>query len=346
VAPGASEVGAACGSGAYAASDAALDRIEVGRAPGGEWPGQAYVVAMRGCDNFCAYCVVPYVRGPERSRRPDVILEEARRLVGGGVREITLLGQAVNRYRAESGGRTWDLADLLAAVAAVPDLARLRFVTSHPGAMTPRLALAFRDVPRLMPHLHMPAQSGSDAVLARMNRGYTAAEYAARVAMVREAAPGVAVVSDFIVGFPGETEADFEATLDLARRMRFAAAFVFKYSPRPGTAAARQFPDDVPADQKRRRHQALSEAIAAIAAEENRQFVGRRVRVLVEGASPRPNPSAAGRRLRPGWGQLRGRTPCHRLVVLDGPPELIGREVEAEVVEAGAVTMFGRIPEE
>ena len=343
-----------------AASDAALDRIAVGRAPGGEWPGQAYVVAMRGCDNFCAYCVVPYVRGPERSRRPDVILEEARRLVDGGVREITLLGQAVNRYqaappqsgaspwrgRAESGGRTWDLADLLAAVAAVPDLARLRFVTSHPGAMTPRLALAFRDVPHVMPHLHMPAQAGSDAVLRRMNRGYTAAEYAARVAMVREAAPEVAVVSDFIVGFPGETAADFEATLDLVRRMRFAAGFVFKYSPRPGTAAAREFPDDVPADQKRRRHQALSEAIAAIAAEENRRFVGRRVRVLVEGASPRPNLHAAGRRLRPGWGQLRGRTPCHRLVVLDGPPELIGREVEAEVVEAGALTLFGRIPEE
>jgi len=332
---------------AFGDSDADLDRLAIGRPPAGEWPGHAYVVAMRGCDNFCAYCVVPYVRGPERSRAPDDILAEVRRLVDGGVREVTLLGQAVNRYRAVSGGRPYDLADLLAAVADVPGLVRLRFVTSHPGAMTPHLAQAFRDVPRVCPHLHMPAQAGSDAVLARMNRGYTAAEYADRVAMVREVAPDVAVVSDFIVGFCGETDADFEATVDLARRLRFAAGFVFKYSPRPGTVAARQFPDDVPTAEKRRRHQVLSDTLAAIAAEENRRLVGRRVRVMIEGASPRPNlnQTGPGRCRRPGWQQLRGRTPCHRLVVLDGPPQRIGHEVEADLVDAGALTLFASLAE-
>jgi len=364
----------------FAASDKALDDIEIDRLVGPALRAQAYVVAMRGCDNFCSYCVVPYVRGPERSRDPQSILQEVRRLVGKGALEITLLGQAVDRYRAESGGRTWDLADLLAAAAGTPGLRRLRFITSHPAAMTAPLARVFRDVPRVCPHLHMPAQSGSDAVLERMNRGYTAAEYLEKVALVREACPEVAVVSDFIVGFPGESHRDFDATMDLARRVRFAGGFVFKYSPRPGTSGAKRFADDVPAAEKRRRNNELLALISQISEEENRRFIGRRVSVLVEGLAPRPHLNK--REASPASGeasgeqaprqnvsvlpftphsalssslslraegrtphslQFRGRTPCNRLVVLDGPPDLIGREVDADILDAGALTLFGKL---
>ena len=254
-------------AGAFAATDDALDGAEIRRLLGPESRGHAYVTVMRGCDNFCTYCVVPNVRGPERSRPPRSILEEVRRLVGQGAREIAFLGQAVNQYAAEEDGRLWDLADLVARAAETPGLDRLSFITSHPRAMTGRLAAVFRDVPAVVPYLHMPAQSGSDAVLARMNRGYTAAEYEDRVARVRVVRPGIAVESDFIVGFPGETADDFEATLALVRRVRFAGAFVFKYSPRPGTPAAARYPDDVPAAEKRRRHGALLTLVKEIARE-------------------------------------------------------------------------------
>ncbi|MBE3070828.1 MAG: tRNA (N6-isopentenyl adenosine(37)-C2)-methylthiotransferase MiaB [Planctomycetes bacterium] len=372
--------GPAGGPAAFAALDAALDAAEAARPLGGPSPGHAYVAVMRGCDNFCAYCVVPHVRGPERSRPPAAVLDEVRRLAAQGARQITFLGQAVNQYAAREAGRAWDLADLLAATAAAaPGLARLGFITSHPRAMTPRLARVFGDVPRVVPYLHMPAQSGADAVLARMNRGYTAAEYADRVALVRAARPEVAVASDFIVGFPGETAADLEATLGLVRQVRFSAAFVFKYSPRPGTAAA-GWSDDVPAAEKARRHKALLDLVHEIAAEENRRLVGRRVAVFVEGPSPRPNLDAAHRlsrggcesprggsppgatggiigrggsphpprtnqaAARPGWVQLRGRTPCNRIAVFDGPPDLAGSEVEVTVTDASPLTLFASLP--
>jgi tRNA-2-methylthio-N6-dimethylallyladenosine synthase len=367
---------------AFAASDAALDEAEVrrplcGSSPGSPGrrcgkPGQAYVVAIRGCDNFCSYCVVPYVRGPERSRAPSAILEEVRRLVGQGARQITLLGQAVNQYAAQEGGRRWDLADLLAEAAQTPGLARLAFITNHPRAFDERLARVFRDVPGVCPYLHMPAQSGSDAVLERMNRGYTHGQYLDRVAMARAVRPDLAVASDFIVGFPGETEAEFEATCDLVRRARFSGAFVFKYSPRPGTLAAREFPDDVPDAEKRRRNNALLALVEEITAEENRRFVGRTVRVFVGEISPRgrqvedstrrgylqtrrasaaakrgfefSNPQSAGvyppRAGTPHSLQLRGRTPCNRIVVFDGPPSLVGTEVDVRVVDSTPLTLF------
>ena len=256
------------GAEAFAALDEALDGVEVRRLLGRPSAREAYVTVMRGCDNFCTYCVVPNVRGPERSRPPRSVLEEVRRLVGQGARRITFLGQAVNQYAAEEDGRRWDLADLVAGAAGTPDLARLSFITSHPRAMTERLAAVFRDVPKVVPYLHMPAQSGSDAVLARMNRGYTAGEYEQRVARVRALRPGIAIESDFIVGFPGETAEDFEATVDLVRRVRFAGAFVFKYSPRPGTPAAERYRDDVPAAEKRRRHSRLLALVKEIAREQ------------------------------------------------------------------------------
>ncbi|MCX5675272.1 MAG: MiaB/RimO family radical SAM methylthiotransferase [Planctomycetota bacterium] len=351
---------------AFAASDAALDEAEVRRPLCGSSPGQAYVVAIRGCDNFCSYCVVPYVRGPERSRAPSAVLEEVRRLVGQGARQITLLGQAVNQYAAQEGGRRWDLADLLAKAAETPGLARLAFITNHPAAFDERLAGVFRDVPNVCPYLHMPAQSGSDAVLERMNRGYTHGQYLDRVEMARAVRPDLAVASDFIVGFPGETEAEFEATCDLVRRARFSGAFVFKYSPRPGTPAARQFPDDVPDAEKRRRNNALLALVEEMTGEENRAFLGRTVRVFVGEISPRgrqvedstrrsrlqtrrasaaakrgfefSNPQSAIRN--PQLLQLRGRTPCNRIVVFDGPPSLVGTEVDVRVTGSTPLTLF------
>jgi tRNA-2-methylthio-N6-dimethylallyladenosine synthase len=327
----------------FAISDAALDEAEVRRPLGGSAGGQAYVVAMRGCDNFCSYCVVPYVRGPERSRPPSAILQEVRRMVQEGARQITLLGQAVNKYAATETGRRWDLADLLAEAGAAPGLARLSFITNHPGAMTEHLARVFRDVPKVCPYLHMPAQSGSDAVLARMNRGYTAAEYLDRVALVRAIRPDVAVASDFIVGFPGESEADFEATMDLVRCVRFSSAFVFKYSPRPGMGAAKRFPDDVPDAEKRRRHAALLALVEEVSGEVNRGMVGLAVRVLVEEVSPlgRRNPKSENRN--PKGVQLRGRTPTHHIVVFDGPPQLVGSEVDVRVTASSPLTLFGSL---
>ena len=313
---------------------------------------------MRGCDNFCSYCVVPHVRGPERSRSPGPILEEVRRLVAQGARQITLLGQAVNQYAADEGGRRWDLADLLAEAAQTEGLARLLFITNHPSAFDDRLARVFRDVPKVCPYLHMPAQSGSDAVLARMNRGYTAAEYLDRVAMVRALRPDVAIASDFIVGFPGETESDFEATLDLVRRARFAGGFVFKYSSRPGTAAEQRMPDDVPPAEKRRRHQELLALLTRLGGEENQALVGRTVRAFVEELAPRPALNDRARQAgRPAAAvplpfnphsaihnpQLRGRTPCNRIVVFDGPAELVGTEVDVRIIKARPLTLFGNL---
>jgi len=329
-----------------AKADAALDQAEVRRPLCGRSPGQAYVVAVRGCDNFCSYCVVPHVRGPERSRAPSAILEEVRRLVGQGARQITLLGQAVNQYAAVEGGRRWDLADLLQAAADVPDLARLAFITNHPRALDERLAAVFRNVSKVCSYLHMPAQSGSDAVLARMNRGYTAAEYLDRVAMARQARPDVGVASDFIVGFPGETAADFEATMDLVRRARFSAAFVFKYSPRPGTAAAKHYPDDVPDEEKRRRHAALLALVEEISGEENAKFVGCTVRIFVEEVSPKASANSKSEIRNPKSLQLRGRTPCNRIVVFDGPPRLVGTEVDVEVKASSPLTLFASLVSE
>jgi len=354
------------GPAAFGRADASLDRLECSRPLDGPSPGHAYVTVVRGCDNFCAYCVVPNVRGPERSRSPASILQEVRRLVRQGARQITLLGQAVNRYRFEERGRRWDLADLLTEVAETDGLDRLNFITNHPGAMTAPLADAFARLPAVCPYLHMPAQAGSDAVLARMKRGYTADEYEDRVAMVRQARPDVAVVSDFIVGFPGETEADFEATCDLVRRVGFAGGFVFKYSPRPGTFAAEHYADGVPAAEKRRRHQVLLDLVQESAAVQNRALVGRTVPVFVEGQSPNPHLDAAqdasrrngcgpaglpgrdavaGGTSRPdrtaGGIQLRGRTPGNRIVVFEGPADLVGEIVPVRITRAAALTLFG-----
>jgi tRNA-2-methylthio-N6-dimethylallyladenosine synthase len=216
-------------------------------------PHQAMVRVMFGCDKFCTYCIVPMTRGPEQGRAPSQILSEAKLLADQGAIEITLLGQTVNSYKFVEDGKTWRLADLLEALHEVEGIRRLKFVTNYPKDMTPRLLQAMRDLPKVSSYLHVPAQSGSDVVLERMKRGYTVGDYREMMARIRETLPSAAVSSDFIVGFTGETDADFQQTVDLVRECRFKNSFIFKYSVRPGTKGAELLPDDVPFDVKQRR---------------------------------------------------------------------------------------------
>ena len=303
-------------------------------------PFQAFIRTQTGCDKFCAFCVVPHVRGPEQARDPDTILAEARKLVAEGCREITLIGQTVNSYRFSAGGRTHRLSDLLARLDAVDGLDRIKFVTNYPRDMTADLIAAVRDLPKVCHYLHVPAQHGSDAVLARMKRGYTIGEYMEMLGRVREELPEAAVTSDFIVGFCGETDAEFETTLDLVRSAGFKNSFIFKYSPRPGTKAHERLDDDVPEAVKKERNRVLLEAQEEVSLAGNRRFIGTRRQVLVEGLSTRDEKRAveAGP---DDIAQLSGRTMCDRIVVFDAPARLVGRLVDIDIVAAGAWSLSG-----
>ncbi len=271
----------------------------------------AFLTIQEGCDKFCSFCVVPYTRGAEYSRGPAAVLAEARKLVGQGAREITLLGQNVNAYHGEGeGGREWGLARLLYALAEIPGLDRLRYTTSHPRDMDEALIAAHRDIPAVMPFLHLPVQSGSDRMLEAMNRGHTAEDYLRLVDRLRDARPDLALSTDIIAGHPGETEADHAATMALIRRVEFAQAFSFKYSPRPGTPAAGA-PHRVDEATKDRRLQEVQALLRDQQAAFNASLTGRTVPVLVTGA---------GRQA----GQLSGRTPWLQPVHLPGPLSLIG----------------------
>jgi tRNA-2-methylthio-N6-dimethylallyladenosine synthase len=322
------------------AAEARMDELDLGRDPAsGAVPSQAFVRVMRGCDFFCSYCVVPFVRGPERSRSPDHIAQEVRRLVEAGRTEITLLGQTVNSYNWSGGGRRVRFSDLLERTRAVAGLRRLRFVTSHPIDFGDDVLQAMRDLPNVCPYIHVPAQSGSDAVLKRMNRRYTRARYDDLIDRARAIVPGVVLAGDFIVGFPGETEQDHAASAELIRRCGYKNSFVFKYSPRPGTAAAERFKDDVPMEVKKRRNNELLAVQAEVGLAHHRQYVGRTVEVLVEGPSPR-----AGKQPRPareGEVQLVGRTRGDHIVVFDGPPGLAGRYVDVRITDATSLTLMG-----
>jgi tRNA-2-methylthio-N6-dimethylallyladenosine synthase len=305
-------------------------------------PFQAFIRTQTGCDKFCAFCVVPHVRGPEQARDPDTILAEARKLVDEGCREITLIGQTVNSYRFTAGGKTTRLADLLVRLDAVEGLDRIKFVTNYPRDMTNDLIAAVRDLPKVSHYLHVPAQHGSDAVLGRMKRGYTIGEYMEMLGRVREAIPHAAVTSDFIVGFCGETDAEFQLTLDLVRTVGFKNSFIFKYSPRPGTKAHERLPDDVPEDVKKERNRLLLEAQAEASLAGNQRFIGSRQEVLVEGLSTRDEKREVD--VGPdGIAQLTGRTMCDRIVVFDAPLRLVGRLVEIDIEEAGAWSLSGRV---
>ena len=278
----------------------------------------AFLTVQEGCDKFCTFCVVPYTRGSEYSRPAASVLAEAEGLVAKGAREITLLGQNVNAYRgAGPHGETWTLARLIGALAQIEGLQRLRYTTSHPRDMNDDLIAAHRDVAALMPYLHLPVQSGSDRVLQAMNRQHSADDYLRIVERVRKARPDIALSSDFIVGFPGETDADFEATLALARRVNYAQSFSFKYSARPGTpaaAASKQIPDDV----RNARLQALQALLGAMQDEFNAACAGRVLSVLFE---------------KPGRkeGQAVGRTPYLQPVHVDGAASLIGRIADVRI---------------
>ena len=289
----------------------------------------AFLTIQEGCDRFCSFCVVPYTRGAEYSRPVAAVASEARRLVAMGAREITLLGQNVNSYRgaAPEGGGYWGLGRLIRLLAEIDGLARIRYTTSHPRDVDEDLIAAHRDVPQLMPFLHLPVQSGSDAMLAAMNRRHWVDDYRRLVERLREARPDLALSSDFIVGFPGESEEDFERTLGLVREIGFAQAYSFKYSPRPGTPAsvmAGQVADEVKAARLTRLQALLAEQQRAF----NRATVGRRLSVLLE---------RRGRRA----GQLAGRSPYMQAVHVAAPAELLGEIVPVEITAAHAVSLSG-----
>jgi len=304
-------------------------------------PFMAHVRIMTGCDQFCSYCVVPTVRGPEQSLPPDHVVAEVCQLVDRGCRQVTLLGQTVNRYRYAHGPETTTrLPDLLQRVHDVAGIDRIKFITNFPRHMTDALIHAVRDLPKVCPYFHVPAQSGADAVLERMGRGYTVAEYRDMLLRIRDAIPDAAISSDFIVGFPGETEACFQQTVDLVREARFKNSFIFKYSPRPGTRAS-QRPDDVPPEEKARRHQILLNVHDDASLVANRHHVGQVVQVLVEGPSKREmkQPSAG-----PDI-QLAGRTPTDHIVILTGRPDLAGHIISVRIHNTSALSLFGsRVP--
>jgi tRNA-2-methylthio-N6-dimethylallyladenosine synthase len=288
----------------------------------------AFVTVQEGCDKFCTFCVVPYTRGMETSRPVSMIIAEIERLAGAGVREVTLIGQNVNAYHGEGAdGRPQSLARLLARLAEIPGIDRLRYTTSHPCDMDDELIAAHRDLPRLMPQLHLPVQSGSDRVLAAMNRRHTRADYLYIVERLHRARPDLTLTSDFIVGFPGETEDDFAATLSLIGAVGFSGAYSFKYSPRPGTPGA-DMGDQVAEDLKSERLARLQDAIDRSQAAFNRRCIGRTFDVLFEREGRRP-------------GQLTGRSPYLQPVRVTAPSSLIGTIAAVTITEMPGNSLFG-----
>jgi len=284
-----------------------------------------FVESAQGCDNFCSYCIVPYVRGPEESRPTEEIADEVKRLADSGVREVTLLGQNVNSY---AGG----LADLLRKIHDTPGIQRIRFVTSHPKDVTDDLLQTMAELPKVCEHLHAPAQSGSSSVLKRMNRRYTREQYNDMLDRAGRIVPGIEIASDFIVGFPGETEEEFRETVELVRAAEFNQCFIFKYSPRPGTSAA-EMPDDVPAEVKKRRNTELLAAQEEVSTRRNRAKHGRVLEVLIEG--PSKNDAS----------KLYGRSRGYDIVVVESPTSLAGSTVSVRIVDSTPLTLFGEIAE-
>lgn len=303
-------------------------------------PGQAFVRIMRGCDNFCSYCVVPYVRGPEVSRPPADIIEQVKRLANDGVKQITLLGQKVNAYKYTAGDKTSCLADLFYLVSEVESIEWIKFVTNYPSEeFYNQIIKAMADLPKVCPYLHMPAQSGSDKILRAMNRRYTAAQYLEMLDRARTTVPDIAISGDFIVGYPGETEADFHETVDLLKKARYKNAFIFKYSPRPGTKADEKLADSVPQEVKSKRNTELLAVQEKISDDLAQTFLGQTVTVLVEGLSKKPHLDSAGGN-NP---QLVGRTSADWIVVFNGPLSLAGRFVNARITKTAPLTLFAEL---
>ncbi len=303
-----------------------FDRVPAPRAGA----ASAFVSIMEGCSKYCSFCVVPYTRGEEVSRPFEDVIGEVAALAARGVREVTLLGQNVNAWRGDIGGAPADFAELLRYVAEIGGIERIRYTTSHPREFTQRLIDAHAELSALAPHVHLPVQSGADRVLAAMKRGYTALEYRSIVRRLRKARPGVSLTSDFIVGFPGETGADFEATLALARELGFDGSFSFLYSPRPGTPAA-ELADTTPREEKLERLQRLQALLDAQSRAVSEAMVGGIERVLVEGPS------------RKGAAELAGRTGNNRVVNFGGAPALIGRFADVRITASRAHSLRGEL---
>jgi tRNA-2-methylthio-N6-dimethylallyladenosine synthase len=295
----------------------------------------AFVSVMEGCSKFCTYCIVPFTRGDEVSRPLDDVIAEVRRLTEQGVREFNLLGQNVNAYAGRMGDGaqsddTADLAYLIETLAELPEVERLRYTTSHPREMTQRLIDLYQRVPKLVSHLHLPVQSGSDRVLAAMKRGYTVLEYKSIIRKLRAARPGISISTDFIVGFPGETEDDFEKTMKLIDEVGFDASFSFIFSPRPGTPAA-EMSDDTPAELKTSRLMRLQKRIEELAFAVSESMVGSIQRVLVEGKSKKNEY------------ELAGRTDNNRIVNFAGSPRLIGTFTDVRITSALPHSLRGEV---
>lgn len=302
-----------------------FDRLPEPRAEG----PTAFVSIMEGCNKYCTFCVVPYTRGKEVSRPSDDILFEIAQLAAQGVREVNLLGQNVNAYRgATYDGDICSFAELLRLVAAIDGIDRVRFTTSHPIEFTDDIIDVYRDTPELVSFLHLPVQSGSDRILTMMKRAHTALEYKAIIRKLRQARPDIQISSDFIIGFPGETQQDFEQTMKLVADVRFDTSYSFIYSPRPGTPAA-DLPDDVSEEEKKQRLHILQQRITQQAMEISREMVGTVQRILVEGTS------------RKNVMELAGRTENNRVVNFEGTPEMIGKFVDVEIVDVYASSLRG-----
>jgi tRNA-2-methylthio-N6-dimethylallyladenosine synthase len=297
----------------------------------GQTPVTAFVPVVYGCSHACTFCIIPFRRGVERSRPLEEIVAEVRDLVVQGVREVTLLGQIVDRYGYDFPGQRPDLADLLQAVHAIDGLWRIRFLTSHPNYLSGRILAAVRDLPKVCEHIEVPIQAGDDQVLAAMRRGYTSSDYRRLVDDIRQAIPQAAIHTDIIVGFPGETEEQFRHTYDILAELRLDKAHLARYSPRPGTVSARRLPDDVPDAEKVSRHQALEELQGEVQSEINGRWLGQVVEVLVEDLHK---------------GKWRGRTRQNKLVFFSHPEDWRGRLAEVFVTWTGPYSMQGRLAAE
>jgi tRNA-2-methylthio-N6-dimethylallyladenosine synthase len=290
-------------------------------------PIRGFVNIIHGCNKFCTFCIVPYVRGRERSVLPEAVVEEVEGLAAQGHREVTLLGQNVDSYGHDLAPRR-DLADLLRLVHEVDGVERIRFTTSHPRDMTPKLIGVVAELPKVCEHIHLPVQAGDDRVLRRMHRAYTTAQYRATIDAIRSTMPAASVTTDVIVGFPGETDEEFEGTIRLINEIRFDTVNTAMYSPREGTPAA-GYPDQVPDETKRRRLHALNQLVTRIAAEVNQALLGTHQEVLVERLGTR--------------GGVVGRTRTNKVVTADGGAELIGRTIPVEITSAGSWVIRGRV---
>ena len=323
------------------------------------FPHKAFVNIMFGCNNFCTYCIVPYTRGREKSRRPEDIIKEVTSLVEEGVREVTLLGQNVNSYRGETGdescaggsgpGGSWDFADLIYSLNEIEGLDRIRFMTSHPKDMSDRLITAYRDCEKLCKYVHLPVQAGSNRVLKKMNRKYDRERYLQLVRKLREACPQITISTDIIVGFPGETEEDFAETLDLVKEVRYDSAFTFLYSPRRGTPAA-DYTDQIPEDVKHRRFDSLVDVMNGISAEKNAQYVGKSFDVLVDGPARKSDVSSGEENTEEVSSDdmimMSGRTDGFKLVDFKGSRSLTGKIIKVRITDSKTFSLTGELEEE